>query len=94
MRPSSPSPWLSSLLLLSTTATAYDSISFTTYNCTACTPEPSTFCSVNTRSQLPPNQCLPMWSDSTFIKTFDATSPSCQGMLHTLFKIVWKICRS
>ena len=64
-------------LLLATTASA--TISFTTWNCTDCAPTPGTFCSVNTRSQLPENLCVPMWSGSTYIRTFDATAPTCQG---------------
>ncbi|XP_014550614.1 hypothetical protein COCVIDRAFT_42920 [Bipolaris victoriae FI3] len=82
MRPSTPISWLSSLLLISATATAYDSISFTTWNCTACNPEPGTFCSVGTRSQLPPDQCFSMWPGSTYIKSFDAIIPSCQVNLY------------
>lgn len=70
---------LSTLFLLATSTLAYDSISFTTWNCTDCNPVPGTFCSVNTRSQLPPNLCVPMWNGSTYIRTFDATIPSCQG---------------
>jgi len=66
-------------IALAATASAYDSVSFTTWNCTECTPVPGTFCSVNTRSQLPPDLCITMWNGSTTIKTYDATIPSCQG---------------
>ncbi|EUC38929.1 hypothetical protein COCVIDRAFT_31876 [Bipolaris victoriae FI3] len=76
-----PTP-ISTLLLLATSTLAYDSISFTTWNCTDCSPVPGTFCSVNTRSQLPPNLCIPMWNGSTYIRTFDATIPSCQVNLY------------
>lgn len=75
----------STLTILSTlgfaaTSVAYDSISFTTWNCTDCTPVPGIFCSTGTRGNLPPNECYPMWNGSFTMKTFGATLPSCQGI--------------
>ncbi|KAH6870586.1 hypothetical protein BKA58DRAFT_179655 [Alternaria rosae] len=69
-------------IVLAATGAAYDTVSFTTWNCTECTPVPGTFCSVNTRSQLPPDLCITMWNGSTTIKTYDATLPSCQVNLY------------
>jgi hypothetical protein len=67
-------------LALATTSVAYDTISFTTWNCTDCNPVPGQFCSVNRRDNLPiKDQCITLWNGSTFIKTYDPTLPSCQG---------------
>jgi hypothetical protein len=67
-------------LALATTSVAYDTISFTTWNCTACTPVEGQFCSVNKRDNLPiKDQCIQMWNQTITMKTYDPTLPSCQG---------------
>jgi hypothetical protein len=65
-------------LAFAATSAAYDTITFTTWNCTDCTPVPGQFCSTGSRT-LPPNQCFTMWPGSTVMKTSDPTLPSCQG---------------